>query len=229
MRPTRVLTAYQFSTGKLTRPYTLAVVSDIHNEPYDDIWPLVEGADALLAPGDIADRYCHRADRGVAFLRDAARRMPTFFSPGNHETRHSDFWGLMKEIEDAGATALVNRYVRYEELWIGGWYDPEVIGRPFPMEEYEALPGCKVLLCHKPHHYMKYLRDRKLDLTVAGHAHGGQIRLGDQGVYAPGQGFFPRYTRGLVDGRMIVSAGAGNPSKMPRWNNPCEVVKITLT
>ena len=120
----RVLTSYRLTTGKLSRPYTLAVVSDIHNEPYDDIWPLVEGADVLLAPGDIADRYRHQAEQGIAFLRDAAKRMPTFFSPGNHEAEHMDFSALMKQIEDAGATALVNRYVSYEELWIGGWYSP---------------------------------------------------------------------------------------------------------
>ena len=67
-----------------------------------------------------------------------------------------------------------------------------------------------------------------MDLVVAGHAHGGQIRIGNQGLYAPGQGLFPRYTRGLADGRMIISAGAGNPAGAPRWGNPCEVLRITL-
>ena len=47
-------------------------------------------------------------------------------------------------------------------------------------------------------------------------------------MYSPGQGLFPRYTRGVVDGRMVISAGAGNPSRMPRWGNPCEVLRITL-
>ena len=75
---------------------------------------------------------------------------------------------------------------------------------------------------------MRELRGRKVDLVLAGHAHGGQIRIREQGVYAPGQGLFPRYTKGVVDGRMIVSAGAGNPVHMPRWGNPCEIVRITL-
>jgi predicted MPP superfamily phosphohydrolase len=63
---------------------------------------------------------------------------------------------------------------------------------------------------------------------VSGHAHGGQFRLLGRGVYAPGQGLLPRYTRGVEDGRMIISAGAGNPARMPRWGNPCEVLMITL-
>ena len=75
---------------------------------------------------------------------------------------------------------------------------------------------------------IKYLRSRTVDLVVAGHAHGGQIRLAGRGVFSPGQGLFPRYTYGVVDGRMVMSAGAGNPVHLPRWGNPCEVLRITL-
>ena len=63
---------------------------------------------------------------------------------------------------------------------------------------------------------------------MAGHAHGGQIRVAGRGVFSPGQGLFPRYTCGVVDGRMVISAGAGNPVHLPRWGNPCEVLRITL-
>ena len=52
----------------------------------------------------------------------------------------------------------------------------------------EAEPGVKVLLCHRPEDYMHRLRGAKVDLVLAGHAHGGQIRIGGQGLYAPGQG-----------------------------------------
>ena len=31
-----------------------------------------------------------------------------------------------------------------------------------------------------------------------------------------------------IDGRMIVSAGAGNPARMPRWGNPPEILMIDL-
>ena len=56
---------YEHHTGKLTKPLTLAVVSDLHNEDYQDIFPLIEGADALLVPGDISDRYHEKWKNGI--------------------------------------------------------------------------------------------------------------------------------------------------------------------
>ena len=41
---TRKLTEYHIHTGRLTRPVDFAVVSDLHDEAYDDLWPMLEGA-----------------------------------------------------------------------------------------------------------------------------------------------------------------------------------------
>lgn len=224
----RKATYYEFHTGKLTKPLTLAVVSDLHNEPYEDIFPLIDGADVLLVPGDISDRYRQQYDRGVAFLADAAKRLPTFYSLGNHEARQEKYHKLRQALNQTGAQILVNRHVRFGELVIGGWYDPTVVKEPERLSAMEREEGVKVLLCHKPEEYMKRMQKRHFDLVVAGHAHGGQIRFFGQGVLAPGQGLLPRYTKGLYGGKMIVSAGAGNPARMPRWGNPCEVLLIHL-
>ena len=219
---------YEHHTGKLTKPLTLAVVSDLHNEEYEDIFPLIKDADVLLVPGDISDRYHKQWKRGVAFLKDAAQRLPTFYSLGNHEVKQQDYAKLKTALYQTGAEILINRHVRFGEVFIGGWYDPDVVKEPERLSVLEREQGVKILLCHKPEEYWKRMRARDFDLVVAGHAHGGQIRLGNQGVYAPGQGLFPRLTRGVADGRMIISAGAGNPAGMPRWGNPCEVLLIHL-
>jgi len=224
----RMLTAYPHHTGKLTKPVRLAVVSDLHNEPYEDLFPMIEAADAILVPGDITNRYRQKWNRGVQFLKEAAQRKPTFFSLGNHERRQKQYAEIMEAAEKSGAEVLVNRFVTLGELCIGGWYDPEIVEVPDMLDDFEKQPGVKVLLSHKPEWYPPFLQERNIDLIVSGHAHGGQIRIGDYGVYAPGQGLLPRYTKGVVDGRMIISAGAGNPARMPRWGNPCEVLMITL-
>ncbi|MEA5146517.1 MAG: serine/threonine protein phosphatase, partial [Candidatus Limiplasma sp.] len=89
-------------------------------------------------------------------------------------------------------------------------------------------PGVRILMSHRPEDYYRYLQNAPVDLILAGHAHGGQIRIAGQGLYAPGQGILPKLTHGLVDGRMVISAGATNAVPVPRWGNPCEVLAIDL-
>ncbi|MBR4068717.1 MAG: metallophosphoesterase [Clostridia bacterium] len=225
----RILTPYQLHTGRLAKPLRFLIVSDLHDEPFDDLLPLLQDVDGVLVPGDISNRYRRTFDRGLQFLRECAAVRPTFFSPGNHEIRQKRYEELMELARETGAEVLVNRYVPFHDLWIGGWYDPKKVEEPDMMAAFEAQQGVKLLLCHKPEFYRKYLRGCKVDLTIAGHAHGGQIRIGQQGIYAPGQYLFPRLTKGWAfDGRLLISAGAGNPCRMPRWNNPCEVLLLTV-
>ena len=211
-------------------------MTDLHNaRKYDDLWPLVDGADCLLVAGDVANRYLGTYLRGIAFLNEAAQRLPTFFSLGNHEIKSKNAEKIMLALAQSKATVLVNQYTAFHGIWIGGWYPPHLLKTVGNMDKtenmmdvFEALDGCKVLMCHRPHDYMNYLRERKLDLVIAGHAHGGQIRIKGQGLYSPGQGLLPKYTKGVVDHRMIVCAGSGDAVRLPRWGNPREVLRITL-
>lgn len=224
----RKLTVYPWHTGKLSRPLRLMVVSDLHDRDYADILPMLSGADALLVPGDAVDRYNQRYDRGLEFLREASARLPTFFGVGNHEMRLKDFAGFRAAAEQTQTHFLFNTYRRFGELAIGCWYRPSRFGHPDMLTPFEAEPGVRILLCHRPEDYMRHLRSAAVDLVLAGHAHGGQIRVFGQGLYAPGQGVLPRYTHGVVGARMIVSAGVSNAVLVPRWGNPCEVLRIDL-
>jgi len=67
---------------------------------------------------------------------------------------------------------------------------------------------------------------KNIDLVLSGHAHGGQIRIKGQGLYAPGQGFLPRLTSGVVDHRLVISRGLANNTIISRQWNPEEVVYI---
>lgn len=97
------------------------------------------------------------------------------------------------------------------------------------LSDYAKNQGFKILLCHYPHYYEKYLKSVDVDLVLSGHAHGGQWRIFGRGVYAPHQGLFPKYTSGMHDGRHIISRGAVNNSKpIPRFFNPCEVIEINI-
>ena len=95
------------------------------------------------------------------------------------------------------------------------------------LDAYCAEPGYHILLCHHPEYYPRWLRGRPIELILSGHAHGGQIRIFGQGLFAPGQGLFPRLTSGVTDGRLVVSRGLANCQDIPRLFNPPELVYVS--
>ena len=100
---------------------------------------------------------------------------------------------------------------------------------PAVLERFRRLEGTpKILLSHHPEYYMPFLRDLGMDLVACGHAHGGHWRLFGRGVYAPGQGLFPKYTAGVVDGVCVISRGLGDHTSIPRLFNEPELVMIRL-
>ena len=73
-----------------------------------------------------------------------------------------------------------------------------------------------------------FVSENNLNLVLSGHAHGGHWRLFGRGVYAPGQGLFPKYTAGVVDGVCVISRGLGDHTSIPRLFNEPELVMIRL-
>ncbi len=187
------------------------------------------------------------------FLEIAARCAkiaPTCFSLGNHE------WMVTQEeidlIGQTGVVVLDNKWVEMPgnpSVIVGGltsaavtdyrrnpdkegWLavaDPSAADTSW-LDEFERQDAYKVLLCHHPEYWPRFLKNRKIDLVLSGHAHGGQIRLFGRGLYAPGQGILPRYTSGVhfgPCGALVVSRGLANTVRgVPRLFNPTEVVYL---
>lgn len=175
----------------------------------------------------IFGEWKHDPEDAYRFLRDASRIAPVFLSLGNHE------WYLrtedLKVLEENGAILLDNAdseiCIEGSRAYIGGL--SSMVDLEW-LDEFCAKAGYKILLCHHPEYYDQYLKDKRIDLILSGHAHGGQIRIGNKGIFSPGQGLFPEYTKGIYDGRLVVTTGASNTASVPRWGNPCEVVMIHL-
>ncbi len=190
--------------------------------------------------------------RGWELLASCAALAPTFYSFGNHEigARHRTIYraklapkgelppfvlspAWKQAIADTGAILLHETWTVWQGLVIGGLgsglLNPGWVPDIGWLDAYTATPGYKLLLCHHPEYFDRYLRRYAIDLIVSGHAHGGQWRIAGRGVYAPDQHLFPTYTSGVHEGRLIISRGVANSvSMIPRFFNPCEVVLVTV-
>lgn len=125
------------------------------------------------------------------------------------ESGSSDRYPRQESISGIGGAVMASRH-KPETRWLSA---------------FAAQQGYKLLLSHHPE-YWPLLKDENIDLILSGHAHGGQWRFFNRGVFAPGQGWLPRYTKGVYEGRLVVSAGLSNTTWVPRLFNPTEVVYI---
>ena len=219
--------------GALRSPIRLAVVTDLHNGPYAELLPLMEGVDAILIVGDMVRRYSDGYDQALAFLREVPDIAPTYYSLGNHEIRLASRETYLQAVAETRVTLLDNRVLRLrEDIALGGLTST----RRTTLEEAHALvaslareEGYRLLMSHHPEDYFRLIRGHGIDLTLSGHAHGGQIQVFGRGLYAPGQGLLPKWTDGFYDdNHLLVSRGLTNSNPVPRWGNPCELILLTL-
>jgi predicted MPP superfamily phosphohydrolase len=225
----------------LEKPLRAAVVSDLHGSSAEDLLEELKSLEPnlILCPGDTL-HSASLEDNGLDFLRRAAGIAKTFCSLGNHEVKHGG--DIRDAIRATGAVLLDNEYAEHAGLVIGGLSTGYRAGEeqsrikepPAPnvkaLDGFFAAEGFKLLLSHHPEYLQTYAK-HGVDLALCGHAHGGQVRIGQSGIIAPHQGLFPKYTAGqytMDDTTMILSRGLGNSLFPWRINNPPELVVIEL-
>ncbi|MGN0762065.1 MAG: metallophosphoesterase [Aristaeellaceae bacterium] len=223
------ITEYTVTSDKMTRSLTFAVVADLHNGPLDAALPHMQGVDGILIVGDLVNRHRPGYQHAVDFLHQAPDIAPVFYSIGNHEWKFPQRAAYWPHVLESRVTVLDNDFVPFEGLMLGGFSSA---ARPDPafLADFAAQDGFTLLMCHHPEYYPRYVADFDIDLTVAGHAHGGQVQLRGRGLYAPGQGLLPKMTHGFYDEkRLLVSRGMTNSTWAPRISNPCEMILLHLT
>lgn len=212
---------------------------------------------AVLCGGDMLVSRGGRADDSVPFalLASLARRYPVFCGNGNHEERlrwrreqYGDQYEAYRDrLRAAGVVYLEDNSadfgpdLRISALDLAPEHYRKALWRPAARMDRtyleqrlgEAGKGgrCQLLLAHSPLYFDAYT-DWGADLTLAGHFHGGTIRLpGLGGVMTPQYQFFRRECAGtLRRGRhvMVVSRGLGTHSINIRLNNRPQLVILQL-
>lgn len=230
-----VTTDYRIALS-VDKSFRAAVASDVHASPeYEQIIRLIAESepDMILIPGDLC-HYCDELEIPLKFLRAARDIAPVLYSFGNHERRTDEAPFRMDGVTllNDSATEICGITVGGLRSGFRGQAESSLMETPEPdlafLDSFGKIPGVKFLLCHHPEYYPRYLRDRSIDLILAGHAHGGQWRFFGRGLFAPGQWLFPKYTSGIIDGRMIVSRGLANTVAVPRLFNEPELVVVDV-
>lgn len=236
------ITEYNLKAN-ITRDIRAAFVADTHDIVYDKLVSEIkkQNVDIILMTGDIIYGHDDHVVNGFEMLSAFASIAPTFMCLGNHEGGAPDL--VRRECQKRGIHLLEEKYVDYEGIHIGGLtsgYIKNNVGleenhfkkTPTPnvewLESFASVEGYKILLSHHPEYYDEFIYPLDIDLTLSGHAHGGQWRIFGRGLFAPGQGIFPKYTSGIHDNRFIVSRGLANNAFVPRLFNPCELIIINL-
>lgn len=238
------------------RGFTIVQVSDLHNAEFGAGQEKLLGAvkeaspDLIAVTGDLIDSRRTNVEKAMDFIAGAAAVAPVCSVTGNHEARTDQYPILKKRMEEAGVTILDNRGVTIrrggDSIRLLGLEDPAFVNPDGTNAENAAVldarlkemlkesggSGYTILLSHRPEQFGVYAANG-VDLVLCGHAHGGQIRLPFAGgLFAPNQGFFPKYSEGIYQKgrtRMAVSRGLGNSLAPVRIHNRPELMVMTLS
>ena len=227
----RITTEYTFRSGRIRQPLRLAVASDLHSDNYDNVLEEFSRCDAVLIPGDLVDRHRRNNENAYRFLDIVPEIVPVFYSVGNHERKFKRREAYMQKVAESRVVLLDNESTDFQGIRIGGLSSAREEPDLAFLDRFEKEDGYRLLLCHHPEVWRDYVDGREIDLTLCGHAHGGQMQFFGRGLYAPGQGVFPKLTHGLHGGgKMLLSRGMTNAAKprFPRINNPCELIILNL-
>lgn len=215
--------------------------------------------DAVLIGGDMM--VC-KGERDVSvplkLIRRLAAEFPLYCGNGNHENRmvwERETYGSLyetyrDELRSLGVVYLENGTAALgADIQVSGLDLSERYYRKAFFQKLDSMPPgyierrlgrvagtareekFQILLAHSPMYFHEYAA-WGADLTLAGHFHGGTIRIpGLGGVMTPQYQFFLPWCAGdfVEDGkRMIVSRGLGTHSINIRLNNRPQLVAVRL-
>lgn len=244
-------TFYQFKSEKVAGNTRIIQLTDLHLKEFGEKNSnLVEevrrlSPDIIAITGDMNLEKNNDYSIVLTLCEQLLEIAPVYYCPGNHETTawfvyNSD---IMERIKETGVQTVIDQIITVElpngTFDIGGLIeDPEhyeQYGMDF-MESFLQKENFKLLLVHYPEYFLesyKYcFQNYDIDLALAGHAHGGQIRIpGIGGLFTVKQGVFPKLTEGyhrFEESALIISRGLGNSNLFPRINNRPEIVIIDI-
>ena len=245
------VTYYRVTSSHVSEKLRIVFLSDLHLREYGEgNSELVETVqdlqpDLIILGGDLVTFPNPDYENMLELCRKLKKIAPLYGVLGNHESEI--IYGgvddqLCEKFTQAGVTILRNED---RIIQIGG-NRVELIGLEGALADFykygasarmESLSSqydtFRICIDHVPIAFVDYMEDAPIDLALAGHTHGGLIRLPILGrLYTAEEGLFPEYAGGeyqLDSGApMIVGCGLGDSKNIPRIYNPPELVLIDV-
>jgi len=234
---------------------TITLFSDIHSGPFMDedmmkeYCEVVNGlnSDLILIPGDLTNSLKTEIHPFVKGFRDLKAKYGVYGTLGNHDYFH-DYEYIYSVLANESPLKMLRNEsafikIKDREICLMGLEDiPDSGAKKNNIivnylnetiektdKRFNNLP--KILLCHKPYVFDRIL-DRKIDLMLSGHTHGGQIvfaKFGNLNLSIAAS--ISNYISGVYqmgDSSMYVSRGIGTVGFPMRLNCPPEITKIRL-
>lgn len=248
---------YTVESDRVKSEIKIAVISDLHNMNFlNDNKGIVkkiqsEEPDIIAVVGDMIDEYAENSENTLNVMTELPDIAPTYYSMGNHDKLFSDYTSYITEVENSGVIVLDDKTDKITIgeneitlLGLSGYSFGEVENPAYTalLKELCENDSLRLMLCHYPE-FSQWFFERDLyyesdfELMLSGHTHGGLVRIPYiGGVFAPNQGFFPEYTKGMyyVDKEnknpynMLVTSGLGQDKRFIRLNNFPEIAFITV-
>jgi len=227
--------------------FCIAHVADLHNANFGgqiERELTKKQPDIIAMTGDIVSFENH-TQNAFDLIRKSNNIAPIYYVNGNHEARFKSYDFFAAKLREEGVIVLHNQMKTIlrgkSTVSIAGVNDPAFFECP-KRENYKKQCSklsesidtqFKILLAHRPEFFSLYA-ECNFDISLTGHAHGGQVRLPRLGaIWAPRHGLFPKTVSGINrigDCYMVASRGLGYvPLRMPpRIFNRPELVFVTL-
>ncbi len=228
--------------------FRIAQVGDLHGKRFDPAGREAQsireaGVDLIAATGDFVHRNSIAdIDRILPFMQALIEIAPVYAVSGNHD-HWTDWPYIATRLRGVGVNVLDNSHVRISrgagEIILVGVSDPYTghgsLAQALPAQDDAVI----VLLAHAPTWFEPWNADKApaklnlVSLTLAGHTHGGQVKLPFLGAVttASGRLFPPSHVEGLSregNGWLYINRGLGQGGVGIRFLSRREVTIITL-
>ena len=244
---------YDIENSRIQEDIKIVYISDLHSTDFGENQRKVieklerEEPDLVLLGGDIFDDI-EPSHKAVELLDQLKGKYKTYFVSGNHEFNTGRVKEIKEMVREKGIHVLEGETLALEikntKIDLSGT-DDNLVGESRYKEqlknaaEQRREEAFSILLTHQPKN-IDLFREYHYDLILAGHNHGGQVRIPFlvDGLFSREERFFPKYSGGEYDlegSKLIIGRGLNRKTykirqkyPVPRIFNPPELVVIHL-